>query len=284
VRRKITNYLFCALTSLCALAAASVLAVIVGAIWRKGAPAINWEFFTTQMKEAGVSGGIIYHAVGTAILILTAFLVSAPVALSIGLVHGVYVKSERARRSVMLLLYLMNGIPAILFGIFGMIIFVQYLGWGKSWLSGGLLLALMILPTVTVAIVTRIEGIPPGQIEAAAGLGLRQSQIVRAIHLPRCMGGLITGSLVGLARAAGETAPIMFTATIFAGATLPAGIKESPVLSLPYHIFILAQDSFDPAAGSKLWGTALTLFLLVLSISMLALIPRLRSPIAKHHD
>jgi phosphate transport system permease protein len=165
-----------------------------------------------------------------------------------------------------------------------MMVFVQYLGWGKSWLAGGLLLALMILPTVAVAIVARIEGIPRAQIEAAASLGLRQSQIVRAIHLPRSMGGLITGSLVGLARAAGETAPIMFTATIFAGATLPPGIKESPVLSLPYHIFILAQDSFDPAAGSKLWGTALTLLLVVFSFSMLALIPRLKSSVAKHHD
>lgn len=284
MKRKIIDHLFHALTAFCALAAASVLAVIVGAIWRKGASAINWEFFTAQMKEAGVSGGILYHIAGTAILILTAFLACAPVAVSIGLVHGVYLESERARRAVMLLLYILNGVPAILFGIFGMMVFVQYLGWGKSWLAGGLLLALMILPTVAVAIVARIEGIPRAQIEAAASLGLRQSQIVRAIHLPRSMGGLITGSLVGLARAAGETAPIMFTATIFAGATLPPGIKESPVLSLPYHIFILAQDSFDPAAGSKLWGTALTLLLLVFSFSMLALIPRLKSSVAKHHD
>ena len=283
MKRRIIDHLFRALTALCALAAASVLAVIVGAIWRKGAPAICLEFFTDQMKAAGVSGGILYYIAGTAFLILTAFVACAPVAISIGLVHGVYLKEGRARRTVLLLLYILNGVPAILFGIFGMIVFVQYLGWGKSWLSGGLLLALMILPTVTVAIVSRIEGIPRGQIEAAAGLGLRQSQVVRAIYLPRSFGGLITGSLVGLARAAGETAPIMFTAT-FAGATLPSGVKESPVLSLPYHIFILAQDSFDPAAGSKLWGTALTLLLLVFTFSIIALIPRLKGAVAQHHD
>jgi phosphate transport system permease protein len=284
MKRKIIDHLFRAITALCALVAASVLAVIIGAIWRKGASAMSWEFFTVQMKEAGVSGGILYHIAGTAILILTAFLACAPVAISIGLVHGVYLKREHTRRAVMLVLYILNGVPAILFGIFGMMVFVQYLGWGKSWLSGGLLLALMLLPTVTVAIVARIEGIPRGQIEAAAGLGLRQSQIVHAIYLPRSFGGLITGSLVGLARVAGETAPIMFTATIFAGATLPTGIKESPVLSLPYHIFILAQDSFDPAAGSKLWGTALTLLLLVFAFSIIALIPRLKSAVAQHHD
>jgi phosphate transport system permease protein len=113
-------------------------------------------------------------------------------------------------------------------------------------------------------------------LEAAAGLGLTQSQIVWSVLLPQSWSGLITGSLLALARAAGETAPIMFTATIFAGATMPHGIKESPVLSLPYHIFILAQDSFDPAVGSKLWGAALVLLALVFSLSLLALPGRLK--------
>ena len=94
--------------------------------------------------------------------------------------------------------------------------------------------------------------------------------------LPQSLGGLVTGSLLGLARAAGETAPIMFTATIFAGAHLPDGIKESPVLSLPYHIFILAQDSFDPSVGAKVWGTAVVLLALVCGLSLIALPLRLR--------
>ena len=117
---------------------------------------------------------------------------------------------------------------------------------------------------------------PARYLEAAAGLGLSQSQIVRSVLLPQSLGGLVTGSLLGLARAAGETAPIMFTATIFAGATFPHGIKESPVLSLPYHIFILAQDSFDPAVGGKVWGTALVLLGLVLGLSLVALPARLK--------
>jgi phosphate transport system permease protein len=88
---------------------------------------------------------------------------------------------------------------------------------------------------------------------------------------------VITGSLLGLARAAGETAPIMFTATIFSGATWPHAIRESPVLTLPYHIFILAQDSFDPAVGAKLWGAALVLLALVFLLSLLALPARLKT-------
>jgi phosphate transport system permease protein len=105
---------------------------------------------------------------------------------------------------------------------------------------------------------------------------LNRTQIIWSVLLPQAWGGLVTGSLLGLARAAGEVAPIMFTATIFAGATLPKGIKESPVLSLPYHIFILAQDSFDPSVGSKLWGAALVLLALVLFLSLIALPSRLK--------
>jgi phosphate transport system permease protein len=127
-----------------------------------------------------------------------------------------------------------------------------------------------------VALVERIKVLPARYVEAAAGLGLTRSQVVRSVVLPQCAGGLLTGLLLGLARAAGETAPIMFTATIFAGATMPTGVRESPVLSLPYHIFILAQDSFDPGVGEKVWGTATVLLSLVFLLSLVALPVRLR--------
>lgn len=141
----------------------------------------------------------------------------------------------------------------------------------------------MILPTVTIALIERIESLPSKYLEAAAGLGLNTSQIIWSVIVPQSLNGLITGSLLGLARAAGETAPIMFTATIFAGATLPHGIKESPVLSLPYHIFILAQDSFDPSVGEKLWGTALVMVGMVVLLSLIALPMRLRIHEESHH-
>ena len=171
---------------------------------------------------------------------------------------------------------MLNGVPSILFGILGLIVFVKFLGWGKSWLSGGLLLGLMILPTVTVSLIERIKALPPAYVEAAVGLGLSRSQVVWSIVLPQSVGGLVTGLLLGLARAAGETAPIMFTATVFAGVTLPAGVRESPVLSLPYHIFILAQDSFDPAAAARVWGAAAVLLGVVFLLSAAALPVRLR--------
>lgn len=263
-------------TFLCTALAVGVIALIVSAIIWRGASSISWGFFTEQMERVGAAGGIFYNLVGTLILLLTALLVSLPVATGIALVQAVYLRNPRTRERLWIGLSVLNGIPSILFGLFGLIVFVKFLGWGKSWLTGGVLLGIMMLPTVTVALIERIQAMPRKYVEAAKGLGLREAQIVWSVILPQCSGGLVTGGLLGLARAAGETAPIMFTATIFAGATLPAGIKESPVLSLPYHIFVLAQDSFDPAVSAKVWGTALVLLGLVFSLSLAALPARLR--------
>ena len=281
--RRTLDWTFRLATALCALIACGVLALIIGAILFRGLPSVSWQFLTEQMRLVGADGGIFHNVVGTLILITTALIVSAPVAVGIALVHGVYLRHEAGKRRLLLLLYLLNGVPSLLFGLFGFIVFVKFLGWGKSWLAGGILLGLMILPTVTVALIERISSLPRRYLEAAAGLGLSTPQIIWSVILPQSLGGLVTGSLIGLARAAGETAPIMFTATIFAGATFPTGIKESPVLSLPYHIFILAQDSFDPAAGAKVWGTVVVLLAIVGLLSLVALPLRLRIHEEAHH-
>ncbi len=281
--RKFLNFAVPALAGLCAVAAVTVLLGIVTAIVVRGLPAIRWSFFTEQIKLVGAEGGIFFNLIGTLILMMTALLIAAPLATGVALLHGVYLKCPKRKRRLTLLLYVLNGVPSILFGIFGLIVFVKRLGWGKSWLAGGILLAMMILPTVTVSLIERIASLPGRYLEAAAGLGLNQSQIIWSVILPQCAGGLLTGSLLGLARAVGETAPIMFTATVFAGATLPHGIQESPVLSLPYHIFILAQDSFDQNVAAKLWGSALVLVGLVLLLSLAALPFRLRVHEEAHH-
>ncbi len=260
----------------CVLCAIAILVGLVGVIAQRGAPALKWSFFTEQIRLVGAAGGIFWNLVGTSILLAAAFFICSPLAVGLSLLERVWLRSGRAKRWLRTLLYTLNGLPSITFGIFGFIVFVQWCGWGKSWLVGGIVLALSMLPTVTVALIERFKAIPPQYVEAAAALGLSRAQIVRAVLLPQAWGGLLTGSLLGLARAAGETAPIMFTATIFAGATFPKGIVESPVLSLPYHIFILAQDSFDPSVGAKLWGAALVLLSLVLTLSLVALPSRLK--------
>lgn len=276
MRRSIIHHGFRLLTGTCALLSVLIMLALIYAVGSRGWPAISWGFFTEQIRLVGAAGGIFFNIVGTGIMLVTALAVSTPVALALGLTHQVYLRGSRHQRRLTLVIYLLNGVPSILFGIVGLMVFVHWFGLGKSWLTGGVLLGLIMLPTVTVALIERIAALPRKYIDTAAGLGLRQSQIIRAVILPQCLGSLVTGTLIGLARVAGETAPIMFTATIFAGATVPKGVVDSPVLSLPYHIFILAQDSFDPSVGIKLWGTALTLLLLVFALSLVALPARLK--------
>lgn len=283
MRRRVFHHLFRLAVALCALACCTVLGGLLWFMVQRGGSAVSWTFLVDQMREAGAHGGIYYNILGTGILVGTALVITLPIAISLALLHGVYLRGHRWRRHLTLMLYILNGVPAILFGIFGLIVFVNWLGWEKSWLTGGILLALIILPTVTVSLMERIASLPSGYIESAAGLGLSQSQVIRSVILPQSMGGLITGSLLGLARAAGETAPIMFTATVFAGATVPSGVKDNPVLSLPYHIFNLAQDSANPIVAQKVWATALTLLALVFLLSLIALPARLKIHEEAHH-
>lgn len=281
--RKLINVAVPLALGLCAFLALGLVLSIVAAIALRGVPALSWRFFTEQIRLVGADGGIFFNLVGTGILILTALVVTTPLAVGLALLHGVYLKTDHARRRLMLALYVLNGVPSVLFGLLGLIVLVKCFAWGKSWLAGGIVLGLMILPTVAISLAERIATLPRKYLEAATGLGLTQSQIIWSVILPQTRSGLITGALLGLSRAAGETAPIMFTATIFAGANLPHAIKESPVLSLPYHIFILAQDSFDPSVGTKLWGTALVLLMLVCVLSAIALPMRLRTHDEAHH-
>ncbi len=258
------------------VAALGIIATVAGLVIVRGFPALSWHFFTEQVRSVGAEGGILYQLVGTLILMVTAAAISLPVAMGIGLFHQLYLSPGRLRRSIDALLQALNGVPSIVFGLFGLAFFVQRLGMRKSWLAGGILLAIMILPTVTVAFIEKLRAIPAATLEAAFGLGLGRPQVARSILLPQGAAGLLTGILLGLARAAGETAPIMFTAAVFAGATIPKGVIDSPVLALPYHIFVLAQDSFDPAVTRNLWGSAIVLLIVVTTLSLIALPLRLR--------
>lgn len=262
-------------TGTCAAVSCGLLLGLAAVILARGLPALEPGFLFRETARAGAGGGIRYQLLGTLILIATALVVSLPPAVGVALLKALYLPPAAARRLGLALL-VVNGVPSILFGIFGLLVFGKLLGWGKSWLAGGVVLGMMILPTVAVALAERMESLPEHYLKAARGLGLSRSQTAWAVVLPQSAGGLASGVLQGLARAAGETAPILFTAAVFSGAGLPTGIRESPVLALPYHIFTLAQDSLDPEAGHRLWAAAFVLLALVLGLSLAALPARLR--------
>ncbi|HEX7154252.1 MAG TPA: phosphate ABC transporter permease PstA [Thermoanaerobaculia bacterium] len=275
MKRRAFNVGFTAVAALAAAASVALFAAILGTVLWRGFDALSWSFVSEGMRAAGAEGGIVYQIAGTAILVLTAVAAAVPLAAGAGVWLVMYA-GNAAKRAFEATLHAVNGIPSIVFGLLGFAFFFELLGLKKSWLAGGLLLALMILPTLVVAFVEKLRSIPQSTIHAAFGLGLRRGDVVRTVLLPQGVSGLLTGTLLGIARAAGETAPILFTAAIFSGATIPTGIADNPVLALPYHIFVLAQDSFDPAMRSGMWGTAAVLVVLVTCASALAIPLRLK--------
>lgn len=264
---------FALIVRLSLLICAGILTFLLGSIFIKGIGAISLEFLFTPAKEFGRSGGIFYQLLGSLLIALVATVLVVPVAIGTSL----FQYSFNAKKGIGYLLeqslYALNAIPSITYGIFGLIFFVNVLNTGISWFVGSIILAIMMLPTVTLSTYQAMTAIPKIYHENAAALGLKKSQIVKRVTLPQSLHGIVTGSLIGLARAIGETAPIMFIATAFSGVSVPRSLVE-PVSTLPTHILELAQQSTDPQALQNAWGASLILLLLVGGFSLLALFAR----------
>lgn len=244
---------------------------IAVAVAIRGTSALNPSFWTTPALGAS-AGGVRDQAIGTILLVATAGLMAASLGLALALLIGEYAR-PRAARWLRTSVVTLGGVPTILLGLAGYWFFGSSLGWGKSWLAGAVLLGIVAIPIVALAVIAQLARLPAERLETARALGLRHSQVVRSVLLPHARPALVTGLLLGLARAAGETAPLLFTAAVFAGAnTLPSGIVNAPVVSLPTHIFNLAQDAADPAALEAAWGAA-TVLIIIISLLLAATIP-----------
>lgn len=262
---------------ICSLASCSLLFCILYSMFYGGYSQLSFEFISTPSTGATGKGGVLYQIIGTLILMSAAVLITAPAALSLALTQTTILKNKSIKGYFLTFLHTLNATPSIILGIIGFIVFFKLLGWHKSWLAGGLILAFMILPTVAIATIQRIQTIPVGYIETAQGLGFDEERLIKHIIIPYSLGGLLTGLVMGAARAAGETAPIMFTAAVFFGPSIPTGITDSPVLALPYHIFNLAQDVFGESAIQNAWATSIVLVGCVLAFTALAIPMRMRA-------
>lgn len=257
------------------LICAGTLIFLLGSIFVKGIGAISLQFLFMPAMEFGKSGGVFYQILGSMLMVLVAAALVVPLAIGTSLFQ--YAFNTRTSIGYLLeqSLYALNAIPSITYGIFGLIFFVNFLNTGISWFVGSMILAIMMLPTTTLSTYQAMVAIPKIYHENAAALGLSESQIIWRVTLPQSFHGIVTGSLIGLARAIGETAPIMFIATAFSGVSVPKSFVE-PVSTLPTHILELAQQSTDPQALQNAWGASLILVLLVSGFSLLALFARSR--------
>jgi phosphate transport system permease protein len=273
MNRRFLNQLFTLLSSLAALFCLLVLCFLLAVIVSQGLPAISLEFILSPARNFGAEGGILYQLLGSLLLVVCAGIISLPIALGVAIYKSEYLQNSKAQQFSHLLLYALNAVPSVVFGIFGLIFFVNILHSSLSWLVGSIILSLMMLPTITLSCYQSMRSIPHSYRETARALGLNTWQIVTKVVLPQGIGGAITGLLMGLARVIGETAPIMFIATAFSGVTLPQALN-TPVSSLPTHVLALTKQATQPQALSNAWGASLVLLTLVLIFSISALISR----------
>lgn len=252
----------------------SLLLFFFGVIAWKGGSAISLDFLLSASTNFGAGGGILYQLLGSLLLVVTAAALSFPIGLGTAIFKSEYLKGTQWQKISNILIYGLNGIPSIIFGIFGLIFFVNFLSIGISWFIGSIILALMILPTITLAAFQSLNAIPTIYRESSLALGFNKWQMITRVLLPQGINGAITGLFIGLARAVGETAPIMFIATAFSGVQLPSSILE-PVTALPTHILALAQQATNPIALQNAWGASFILMALVVLFSSVALSIRL---------
>lgn len=273
--RKLINKLFLLLCRLATAACALILFFLLIVIVFNGVQAINPDFLLTRSGNFGAEGGIFYQITGSILLMLGAALISFPIALGTAICKSEYLKNGILQKISGILVYGLNGVPSVIFGIFGLIFFVHFLKTGISWFAGAVILAIMIIPTVVLATYQAINSIPTIYRESALTLGLSKWQVIFKVILPQGMSGAVTGLLIGIARAIGETAPIMFIATAFSGIEIPGSFFE-PVTALPTHILALAQHATDSQALKNAWGTSLVLIMLVFVFSVSALFIRVK--------
>jgi len=248
-----------------------ILAVILFDIVSKGAPAISAEFITGMPSDMGRAGGIFPAILGTMELIAG----TAAIALPLGILTGTYLsefaKESRFTRIVRSSLDMLNGTPSIVFGLFGLVAIVSLLGGGRSLLAGCITLAFLTLPVIIRTTEETLRSVPKELREASAAMGATKWETTAKVVIPAAMGGILTGIILSLGRAAGETAPIMFTAVVVSKRYVEFSLLD-PIMALPYHLYSLAAEV--PNSGEAQYGTALVLMILVLGMFTLASIVR----------
>ena len=255
---------------------ALALLVICGFLLYYGLPAISWEFLTEAPRDSMTQGGIFPCIVGTFLLSFGAMAVAFPLGVASAIYLNEYATNPKVVRIIRLGINNLAGVPSVVFGLFGLAFFVTFLEMGVSIMAGILTLGALTLPVIIGTAEEALRSVPDTYREASLGLGATKWQTIFRVVLPAAMPGMLTGAILGLSRAAGETAAIMFTAAVFYTPTMPTSIF-SDVMALPYHIYVLATAGTEIEATRHLqYGTALVLIALVLGMNVVAIWLRAR--------
>jgi len=272
--RYLKEGLFFGLVRLSAFVITAALGGLLFYIVLNGLGVISRDFLTLPPTDSMTRGGIMPAILGTVYLTLGAMVIALPLGILSAIYLTEYAKQGRLVRVIRVGVNCLAGVPSIVFGLFGLGLFVVFLQFGPSILSGSLTLGILILPTIIGASEEALKGVPQTFREASLALGVSKWQTIYRIVLPNALPGILTGSILGIGRAAGETAPIMFTAAAFFTAKLPSSIFDE-VMALPFHVYVLATAGTHIEATRPIqFGTVLVLVGLVLAVDLVAIVIR----------
>jgi phosphate transport system permease protein len=261
---------------ICVYLVFAALLVFLYDIGSKGGSTLSWEFLSQAPRRGMTEGGIFPAILGTFMVTIVTAILAVPMGMFAAIYLNEYAKQNRITRLIRLSIRNLSGVPSIVYGLFGVILFVNIMHFGTSVLSAGLTLGLMTLPWTITASEEALKTIPNSYREGALALGATKWQAIRTNVLPYAMPGMLTGTVLGLARAAGETAPIMFTGAAFYLPILPKSFLDQ-FMALPYHLYVMATQHHSISQVRPIaYGTALVLLLLILLMNLIVVIIRYR--------
>ncbi|MDR1878908.1 MAG: phosphate ABC transporter permease PstA [Bacteroidales bacterium] len=251
-----------------------ILCWILGFIIFNGMGVINWEFLTTAPTEGMTAGGIFPAIVGTLCLVAGSIVFAFPCGVMSAIYMNEYAGNGWIVKFIRIMTNNLSSIPSVVFGLFGMALFVNTLGFGDSILAGSLTLGLLVLPLIIRTTEEALKAIPDAYRTGSFSLGASKLQTIRRVVLPVAFPNIITGLILSIGRVSGETAPILFTVAAYFLPRLPGSIFDQ-VMALPYHLYVIATSGTDIEASRPIaYGTALVLIVIVLSMNILASIMR----------
>lgn len=256
----------------CVVALAAI--AVIGIVLVRGFGALSWSFLTTMPSQGMRAGGIFPALVGTLELVGLTVLFALPMGVAAAIYLTEYAADTWLTRLVRLAIVNLSGVPSVVYGLFGLGLFVIFFRFGTSLLAGALTLAIMILPVIITASEEAVRSVPKSFREVSLSLGASHWQTIRHAVLPFAVPGIMTGTILGISRAAGETAPILFTVAAFYLPRLPQSLFDQ-AMALPYHLYVISTQIPNIPASQR-YGTALVLLLLVLSLNLLAVVLRTR--------
>jgi phosphate transport system permease protein len=275
-KKTISQFLGFMLLRVCLYTVLAILLLLLYDIGKKGGGAVSWAFLTQAPRRGMTEGGIFPAIVGTFLVTLVTAVLAIPLGMFAAIYLNEYAKQSRLTRIIRLSIRNLSGVPSIVYGLFGVILFVNVLKFGTSILSAGLTLGLLTLPWTITASEEALKTIPNSYREGSLALGATKWQAIRTNVLPYATPGMLTGTVLGLARAAGETAPILFTGAAFYIPVLPKSLGDQ-FMALPYHLYIMATQHHAITQVRPLaYGTALVLIAFVLGMNMAAVVIRYR--------